>query len=148
MQPGWRFELLSVLIGLCSCITTPSSLLNVNPPADTTEFFEGFDGTPSRPSQLPSDRWDASIYVRSGEDVREFPLMLAQHGADCSPPLHTHFVATHADAVFLCNNHLMTAISASGYGVIYLTPNHMIDFSACEATIQFDLSTLRASPRD
>jgi hypothetical protein len=74
--------------------------------------------------------------------------MSAHHGADCSPPLHTHPVATYADAVFLCNNHLMTAINASGYGVIYLTPDHLADFSAGDAVVQFDVSTLRSSPRD
>src|SRR5579883_3232515 len=42
----------------------------------------------------------------------------------------------------------MTAINASGYGVIYLTPSHVVDFADGEAAIRFDLSTLRTSPRD
>ena len=42
----------------------------------------------------------------------------------------------------------MTAINAPGYGVIYLTPNHMVDFSEREAIIQFDVSTMRTSERD
>jgi hypothetical protein len=42
----------------------------------------------------------------------------------------------------------MSAINASGYGVIYLTPNHMVDFSSGEAVIRFDVSTARTSPRD
>jgi hypothetical protein len=54
---------------------------------------------------------------------------------------------THEQAVFICNDHVMTTISA-GYGLIYLTPNQMVDFSAGEAVIKFDLSTLKTSSRD
>jgi hypothetical protein len=42
----------------------------------------------------------------------------------------------------------MTAIAADGYGVIYLTPNQLVDFSVGEATVAFDVSTLRLSHRD
>ena len=39
----------------------------------------------------------------------------------------------------------MTSINASGYGVIYLTPDQMVDFSAGEAVVRFDMSTFRTS---
>jgi hypothetical protein len=42
----------------------------------------------------------------------------------------------------------MTAIKAGGYGVIYLTPNQLVDFAGGETTIRFDMSTLRTSHRD
>jgi hypothetical protein len=42
----------------------------------------------------------------------------------------------------------MTAINAGGYGLIYLTPNQMIDFGDGPATIRFDVSTQRMSKRD
>jgi hypothetical protein len=42
----------------------------------------------------------------------------------------------------------MTSINASGYGVIYLTPNQQVDFKDGEAVVRFDLSTLRTSTRD
>jgi hypothetical protein len=42
----------------------------------------------------------------------------------------------------------MTAMKATGYGVIYLTPNQLVDFSTGEAVIRWDLSTLRTSYRD
>jgi hypothetical protein len=42
----------------------------------------------------------------------------------------------------------MTALQAGGYGVIYLTPNQLVDFSTGAATIQFDVSTARTSLRD
>lgn len=41
----------------------------------------------------------------------------------------------------------MTAINASGYGLIYLTPNRMLDFSS-GGTVSFDISTERQSTRD
>ncbi|MFV9505883.1 MAG: hypothetical protein AB4911_15125 [Oscillochloridaceae bacterium umkhey_bin13] len=42
----------------------------------------------------------------------------------------------------------MTALNATDYGLIYLTPNHLVDFSQGEAVIRFDMSTLRTSERD
>jgi hypothetical protein len=39
----------------------------------------------------------------------------------------------------------MTTIQTTPYGAIYLTPDHLIDFSAGEARLAFDLSTLGAS---
>jgi hypothetical protein len=60
----------------------------------------------------------------------------------------THSVSSYDDAVFVCNDHLMTALNASGYGVIYLTPAQLVDFTREEAIVRFDLSTLRTSPRD
>jgi hypothetical protein len=50
--------------------------------------------------------------------------------------------------VFLCRDHLMTAIHADWYGAVYLTPNHMLDFSREEARLSFDLSTRRTSNKD
>jgi hypothetical protein len=54
------------------------------------------------------------------------------------------------DAVFLCaaNPHLMTAIKAGGYGVIYLTPAALADWTDGETVIKVDVSTLRNSGRD
>ena len=43
---------------------------------------------------------------------------------------------------------MMTSINASEYGLIYVTPDHMVDFSTGEAVIQVDVSTLRAGLRD
>src|SRR5690349_22545564 len=43
---------------------------------------------------------------------------------------------------------MMTAIQASGYGMIDVTPNAMADFSGGEAVVKFALSTLRASGND
>jgi len=74
--------------------------------------------------------------------------MAAHHGPDCAAAPAVHPIAAYDDAVFHCNDHIMTAINASGYGVIYLTPNQQVDFRDGEAVVRFDLSTLRTSQRD
>jgi hypothetical protein len=42
----------------------------------------------------------------------------------------------------------MTALNASDYGMIAITPNRLVDFSAGPAMIQFEMSTERQSLRD
>ena len=42
----------------------------------------------------------------------------------------------------------MTAFNAAGYGLIYLTPDHLVDFSDGEAVVSFDVSTAKFSTRD
>ncbi len=116
----------------------------------TRSFLETFSGSPSTAQPWRPSEWDVAVHARDGINGkwRELPAMAAMHGADCSAPPATHGVTTYEDAVFKCKDHMMTAINAGGYGVIYLTPNHMVDFSQGEAIIRFDLSTLRTSSRD
>jgi hypothetical protein len=38
---------------------------------------------------------------------------------------------------------MMTATNASGYGVTYVTPARVVDFSAGTAVVRFDVATLR-----
>lgn len=113
-------------------------------------FLETFDGEPSNPQPWQPANWDVTVHSRDiwvlGND--ELDPMAAAHGSDCAPPPATHTISTFEDAVFICRNHVMTAINAGGYGVIYLTPNHMVDFSQQEAVIRFDVSTARTSGRD
>jgi len=111
-------------------------------------FYEDFAGDPSQPTPWQPPDWDIAIHSRDINTWEYLEPMQAGHGPDCGPPPATHPVTAYEDAVFLCRNHIMTAINANGYGVIYLTPSYMIDFSAGEAIIQFDLSTLRTSKRD
>jgi hypothetical protein len=70
------------------------------------------------------------------------------HGGNCSGHPSTHTTRTYQEALFLCNAHMMTALNASGYGVIYVSPPALIDFSRGEAVMRFDVSTLRTSRRD
>ncbi len=110
-----------------------------------------FTGAPTSP--LPAaaalQGWDVQVHSRDAGTWYQTESMVAQHGADCSAPPATHTISgAYQDAVFQCKDHIMTALNAGGYGVIYLTPNQMLDFSSGSATITFELSTLRMSSRD
>jgi hypothetical protein len=114
-------------------------------PAISTETF-GL--APVKPEPWEPADWDVTAHSQDGSTWLAPEGMSAQHGADCAPPMATHTVNSYADAVFLCRDHLMTALNATDYGVIYLTPAHLVDFAGGEAIVRFDLSTLRTSPRD
>jgi hypothetical protein len=122
-------------------IQTPSP-----PPGDG--FLETFDGWPATPQPFQADNWDVAVHSRNVETWYDLEPMDAMHGSDCAPAPAVHAVHSYADTVFRCRDHLMTSLRASGYGVIYLTPNQLVDFSAGEAVIRFDVSTLRLSHRD
>jgi hypothetical protein len=116
-------------------------------------YVEMFDGQPGTPLAWQPRNWDVTVHSRDSETWQALEPMTAHHGHDCSPPLATHPVSVHEDAVFVCRDHLMTALNATGYGVIYLTPDHLVDFSRGEALVQFDISldrpldlTLRLAP--
>jgi hypothetical protein len=111
-------------------------------------FVETFDGTPTSPQPWAPSRWDVQVHSRDMETWDELEPMQAHHGTDCAGPPATHPVSSYDDAVFLCRDHMMTSINAHGYGVVYLTPDHLVDFSESEATISWDMSTLRTSGRD
>jgi hypothetical protein len=113
-----------------------------------TVFTETFDGEPASPQPFSSPRWDVTVHSRDVDTWDQLEPMEAGHGSDCSPPPATHTTSSYEDAVYICRNHVMTAINAPGYGLIYLTPNHLVDFSQEEAVIRFDVSTLRTSERD
>lgn len=114
----------------------------------TYTFSETFGGSPTSPTPWKSSLWDITVHSRDVTTQNNLESMSAAHGTDCSPHPAMHQVSLYQDAVFQCRDHMMTAINASGYGVIYLTPNHMVDFSTQEAVIRFDVSTARTSTRD
>ena len=109
-------------------------------------FLETFDGDPAAPTQFQSPNWDVTVHTRDFRYVLD--AMDAAHGPNCDPPPATHRISTYEEAVFICKNHVMTSIYAPGYGLIYLTPDHLVDFSGGEAVIRFDMSTLRTTGRD
>ena len=111
-------------------------------------FVETFTGRPSAPEPWRPDNWDITYHLRDVESWASPNPVAAHHGPDCSAAPATHDVQDVDQAVYLCNDHMMTAIDGGSYGLIYLTPNRMVDFSAGEAVVKFDLSTLRSSPRD
>jgi hypothetical protein len=105
-----------------------------------------FDLAPGAP--LPVGL-DVQVHSRDANTWADTAMesMQAQHGTNCAGPPATHEVHTYADAVFTCNNHIMTAISAGGYGMIALTPAQILDCSQ-GCTVQWQMSTERSSPRD
>jgi hypothetical protein len=114
----------------------------------STTFIETFDGEPARPRAACSGNgWDIQIHSRNTSTFYEPEEMSMQHGNACEAPPAVHRNHSYQDAVFLCRNHLMTAINADGYGVIYLTPARLLDLNH-ELTVSFDLSSLRMSSRD
>jgi len=111
-------------------------------------FLATFDGDPAQPEPWNPANWDVTVHSRDVSTWEAIETMQAAHGPNCEPPPATHTVSAYEDTVFQCKNHIMTAMNAGGYGLIYLTPNQMVDFSQGTAVVSFDLSTLRTSGRD
>ncbi len=123
----------------------------------TKTFTENFDGAPSSPVNLGGiagknilPDWDIQVHSRDNGTWGDNSLqsMDAQHDSMCNPPPSTHENHSYEGAVYNCKNHVMTAIWASGYGLISLTPNHMADFTNGSAVIEWEQSTERMSSRD
>lgn len=111
-------------------------------------FLETFDGMPPSPQPWKPADWDVTVHSRDVANMNSLTPMQADHGTQCEPPPATHPTNTYAGAVFICHDHVMTAINDEEYGAIYLTPNSIVDFSSGQAVIKFDLSTRRTSDRD
>lgn len=121
--------------------------------AEPTQFVETFDGVPGAPEPFSSPHWDIQVHERgmgySYTPAGTVPVQTnVQHGPACEGPSVSHTVSTIEDAVFRCNGHVMTAINGEQYGVIYLTPDHMADWSNEPAVIEFSVSTNLMSARD
>lgn len=141
----------------------------------SSAFLATFDGLPAAPQPFldspQSDNWDVAVHSRDIKNWLQLTPFEAQHGADCAPPIDSmgmlvthHNDGNYHNAVFKCKDHLMTTIRAGlhnapdeatsqpgeidGYGVIYLTPNQLADFSTGEVVISWEMATLRTSTRD
>ena len=117
--------------------------------AQATTFLQTFNGAPGAPQPWTPTDWDVQINVSDSYqgDGSTIDTMQAHHSAGCGGPPATHAISRIQDAVFVCNDHIMTSMSA-GYGAIYLTPNALVDFSGGEAVVNFDMSTFRTVGRD
>jgi hypothetical protein len=120
----------------------------VPPTSGGRTFVETFDGNPVNPQPWHPANWDITVHSRDRSTAATLEPMHAMHGSDCGAPPATHDISSYDDAVFVCRDHMMTAITDEGYGVIYLTPNQMVDISTGEAVISWDMSTQRTSDRD
>jgi hypothetical protein len=128
---------------------TPTATTPPTPtPIPVNDFLATFDGQPTTPQPWQPADWDVTVHSRDRETWYVLDSMAAAHGPECQPPPGSHIINSYEEAVFGCTNHVMTSLKASGYGVIYLTPNQMVDFSEGEAVIRLDISTLRTSNRD
>lgn len=111
-------------------------------------FLETWDGQPSSPQPWKPADWDVTIFDNDAGTPHQLEVMDAHHGTDCaSPPALHRTSGSFDDAVFLCSDHLMTAMYA-GYGAIALTPPVLVDFTSGEAIVRWDMSTLRTENRD
>lgn len=117
--------------------------------APTTYTFNGAPASPQPAAKTALSDWDVQVQSRDSSTWYQLEAMDAQHGVDCgAPPATHHLDGNYADSVFQCRDHFMTAVNAGGYGVIYLTPPQMLDWSTGTGTLRFDASTLRQSYRD
>jgi hypothetical protein len=116
-------------------------------PLGAAEFVETFDGAPAHPTAWSSPIWDIAVHDRTDGAKN---VMHAHHDDMCGPPPASHVISSTTDAVYLCRDHLMTALTSSdpGYAALYLTPAAMVDWSAGPATVEFDVSTGRTTKRD
>lgn len=116
-------------------------------------------GFPSEPQPFIQNgeyaHFDVQIHSRGGGSTEYDSLqsIQAEHGLDCSGSLDNttfpvHENHSYSGAVFICNDHLMTTLNDSNYGVIYLTPTQMLDWSQGTATMSFNISTHQDSSRD
>lgn len=96
----------------------------------TPEPFRGMHGTSCQPFQTPENFTAVPNAIQAGD-------------------AGSHSVATYDDMNYRCRNHMMTALKATQYGVIYVTPGALVDLNgAGEAVIKFALSTFRSSGND
>jgi len=134
------------LLPVCAVLAT---LLVVVRPASAapTPFSFNWSGTPAAPQSVVPEGWDVQIHKREpGDDMEP---MDAQHGPACEAPPATHRVSLLKDGVFICKNHLMTAMNDGGYGEIVLTPDRMVDISdGVTTTVNWSVSTQVTSFRD
>ena len=116
---------------------------------DTQTFTETFDGSPTAPVPFASTSVAVTRTERNltGDTVE--PAHPASHGPDCAGPPATHTNSgSRADSVFQCRDHVMTSISGTPYGAVYLTPAAMVDWSSGSAKVSWRMSTGRSSARD
>lgn len=156
----------------------PTALATLGVSVTASDLFTGLPSNvtaqawqPLAPTAWQPTDFDVAIHSRDQWYAPAAPFA-AMHGTECAPfqlgefqpmrdpsalrqatsvsgtPGGAHMVATYDDMNYRCRNHMMTALKDPGYGMIFVTPNAMVDFSTGEASIKFALATLRTSGRD
>jgi len=140
-------------IGKLLVILGLGALIVGSPPASaqtlrTEPFLFNWVGAPASPQPWNPADWDVIVHSRDTATWGQIDPIEADHGPDCAAPPASHLVTSYEGAVFLCKNHMMTAINGGGYGVIYFAPNRLVDFSSGMSSVKYRVSTFRASLRD
>jgi len=129
-------------------IIQPLTVPTPSPVVDHFTFIETFDGEPAVPEPWIDENWDVSVHLRDQDVLYNMFEMEAHHGPNCEGPPATHTITAYEDTVYTCRNHMMTALYGvsqyGGYGLIYFTPNRLLDTSS-DFSIHFDMSTFRAN---
>src|SRR5207237_7894024 len=97
-------------------------------------------GSPASPTAWngqSNGQWDVISEARDidAAATAAVPRFSAGHAQDCSNsdsvPVPSHPVSSRTDQLFVCHDHLMTALDSDdyGYGAIFLTPPAMVDLS-------------------
>ncbi len=121
--------------------TTRSAL-----PGDSAQWT--FGGSPPSPLPFAEPGWDVQVHSRDAGTWDAPEPLQAHHGMDCGAFPGSHAITHWEHVVFRCRDHLMTSLRTDGYGAIILTPDRALQMDQGDATIRFDLSTLRTSGRD
>jgi Concanavalin A-like lectin/glucanases superfamily len=136
-----------------SIVLTPGGYLD-KVFAQTASFLETFDGTPPVPLAYNNpNNWEIFVQGVNSQEVAA-GSSIAQHGPNCEAPgfpytpQNSHPITGPQDAVFICNGHVMTAMGITGYGAIYMTPPALLNFRTGQASLTWDMSTLRTAARD
>jgi hypothetical protein len=146
---SWLAALFVALVGatLTAAVVRPGTPLREAAAAGA--FLETFDGAPGSPQPFTSTTVAVTRTERNlpGDNLQ--PPHLSMHGADCAgPPATFTNNGSREMAAYQCRDHVMTSISGTPYGLVYLTPAALADWSAGSATISWKQSTARSSARD
>lgn len=140
---------LSTVLAMPSLPIAPMPTAPLQAAQGQRKFVDNFTGIGlGQLDPIDRNKWDIAVHTRAPEFWFQLDPMEAAHGLDTAPPPATHSVSAYEDAVYVAREHLMTAINAVSYGLVYLTPHALADWSADECVIRFEVSTLRTSRRD
>lgn len=139
-----------LMYGLFVCLFIVGSLLvdgRLKRSEAATPFVLSIDEFPDRPIPHNPTDWDVVVHSRDPQTWQLLDEISAAFSPTCDPATR-HTLTRPQEAVFVCDGTVQTALNARGYGMIYQTPNQMVDFGQGEAIIRFDVSTLRSDARD
>jgi len=146
LLPGTGF--LFAMLLTTADVALPTGSVSASTGAAFNFEWTGAPAAPARWIPQPVNDWDVVVHDRDVAAGKAYPSTMAQHGSNCGAYPASHFVDDMDNAVYICNNHVMTALNSPGYGEIELTPAQLADWSGGTVRISWSVSTLRSSDRD